>query len=235
MKLAIMQPYFLPYIGYWQLIESVDKYVIYDDVNYIKKGWIDRNNYLINGGKKLVKIVISGASQNKLINEINILDDFSAFLRTIELNYKKAPFFCQTYKLLQDIVAFSNRNLAAFIGNSIRLVCNYLNIETELEFSSSLEKENSLKGESKIIDICKRMNASIYINAIGGTGLYHKERFEAEGLQLKFLRSEIDEYSQYGDEFIPGLSILDALMFNNISDIMRMLRHYSLVEANEVM
>lgn len=168
MKLGIMQPYFLPYIGYFQLIKAVDKYVIYDDVNYIKKGWINRNNILCNGQAHLFSISLRGASQNKLINEIEISDDFSKFRKMIELSYRKAPYFEEVFKLLNSIIDYPNKNLSLFLANSIKEICKYLSIDTEIIFSSEIEKNNDLKGQEKILEICKILQAKTYINAIGG-------------------------------------------------------------------
>ena len=135
-----MQPYFLPYIGYWQLINAVDKYVIYDDVQYIKGGWINRNNLLLNGGKFTFNLILNGASPNKLINEITILSNQSKLLKTIESAYKRAPYFNTVFPIINQIVDFENKNLARFIGNSIIQICNYIDVKTEINFSSELQK-----------------------------------------------------------------------------------------------
>lgn len=228
MKIGIMQPYFMPYIGYWQLINAVDKYVVYDDVNYIKKGWINRNNVLVNHQAKLFTISLKGASQNKLINEINIVDDFSNFLKLIEYNYSKAPYFSQTYNLLKEIISFESKNLALFLYNSIMKVCSYLDIQTEIIVSSDIPKNNSLKGQDKILEICKLLKADTYINAIGGKELYDKNIFSQQGVSLFFLQSEIQSYTQGKNDFVPYLSLIDVLMWNDINTIKTMLDKYNL-------
>ncbi len=229
MKVGIMQPYLFPYIGYFQLIYLVDKFVLYDDVNYIKKGWINRNNIIINGQKKLFTISLSGASQNKLINEIYIADDFKTFIKTIRINYSKAPFFNETMELIEKILLYENRNLSLFIKNSFEILLEYLNITTELLLSSDIKKNNELKGQQKIMAICKELNTSTYINPIGGMELYKKETFKAKNIKLHFLKTNFTEYKQFKNEFISGLSIIDVMMFNSVEEINDMLENYELL------
>ena len=229
MTLGIMQPYFMPYIGYWQLMAAVDTYVIYDDVNYIKKGWINRNNILVNNDKQMFTIALNGASQNKLINEITIADDFTKLRKSIHMAYHKAPYYNDVMALLDKIFSYQSSNLADFIANSIELVCQYLDIQTKIIMSSDIEKDNSLKGQDKILEICKLLNADTYYNAIGGQELYDKSVFEKENIKLCFLKSDIPEYSQYKNAFVPGLSIIDVLMFNNPIQVKQMLTNYTLV------
>ena len=229
MKLGIMQHYFLPCIGYWQLINAVDKYVIYDDVQFIKGGWINRNNVLINGQKQLFNLLLSGASPNKLINEIAVQDNQTKLIRKIELNYKKAPMFQQVFPLFLHIMEHSDKNLAKFIGNSIVEISKYLSIQTEFIYSSTLDKDNTLRAQDKVLDICKLLNAIKYINAIGGADLYSKESFANNGIQLSFLESKILPYKQLNSEFVPYLSILDILMFNSQERVKTMLDNYKLL------
>lgn len=229
MKLGIMQPYFLPYIGYWQLMKAVDKYVVYDDVSYIKGGWINRNNFLISGQKKLVTFQLKDAGSYKLINEIEIKDDFSSFMKMIQINYAKAPNFSDIKKLTEEIVAYDKTNLAKFLYNSIKAVASYLGFKTEFYLSSEIKKDNSLRGKDKVIHICKIMQADEYYNAIGGQELYDKDEFEKNGIKLSFLKTSIREYKQLKNDFVPGLSILDVLMFNDKKTVNEMLDDFELV------
>ena len=229
MKLGIMQPYFMPYIGYWQLLAAVDTYVIYDDVNFIKKGWINRNNILVNGAKQLFTISLEGVSQNKLINEILIVDDFVKLRKTISMAYCKAPYHNETMELLDQIFAFESKNLAKFLENSIRLVADYTGFNTEIILSSEIKKNNSLKGQDKILEICRKLGADTYYNAIGGQELYSKNDFDAAGIDLKFVQSEITPYKQFKNDFIGGLSMIDVLMFNNLDDINKKLKRFTLI------
>ena len=229
MKVAIMQPYFLPYIGYWQLIKAVDKYVIYDDVNYIKRGWINRNNILMGGGKKFFTITLNGSSQNKLINEIEISDDFRKFMKTIQQHYIRAPYYGDILPLIEKIVSFETRCLSVFITNSIKSILSYLSVDTEILISSQLVKDCSLNGKDKIINICKNLGADSYYNAIGGQEMYNKDECANHGIDLRFLKTKIVSYKQFKNEFVPSLSILDVLMFNSVGEINIMLDSFELI------
>jgi len=229
MTIGIMQPYFLPYIGYFQLIKEVDKYVIYDDVNYINKGWINRNNILLNGQKYLFTLSLLGASQNKLINEIAVENNQSKLLKTIENAYKKAPYFENVFAVIQSIFDYENKNLSKFVGNSIIQIADYLDIKTTFVYSSEIEKDNTLKGQEKILQICKILGVTNYINTIGGQELYDKDIFKQNNIELHFLKTEMIEYKQFKNDFVPYLSILDVMMFNPIEEINVMLNKFELV------
>jgi hypothetical protein len=228
-KVGIMQPYFLPYIGYWQLIKAVDIYVVYDDVTYIKGGWINRNNFLINRQKKIFTIILKNSSSYRLIKDIEIIDDFDSFKKMLQINYTKAPYFKQIMELILKMINFNKLNLALFIANTIKVINEYLEINTNIILSSELKKDDSLKGKDKVISICKLLNATDYVNAIGGIELYDKQDFASNGINLHFLKTNITPYKQYDNVFIPGLSILDIMMFNSVEDIQDMLSEYTLV------
>ena len=231
MKIGIMQPYFMPYIGYFQLIKAVDKYVVYNDVNYIKGGWVARNNLLIGKKKHLFNICLRGASPNKSFTEIEVIDEFSKLIKTLVQNYVKAPYFRPVMALMDAIFAFSEKRLDLFLANSIKQVLSYLNIQTELILSSDIPKDNSLKGEDKILAICKSLKADTYCNAIGGQALYDKKRFADNGISLFFLKTNEDlSYQQFpGMRFVPNLSIIDVLMFNSPEEVNRLLDQYQLL------
>lgn len=233
MKIGIMQPYYLPYIGYWQLLNEVDKYVIYDDVNYIKGGWINRNRILVDGEVKYFNVPMIGASSNKLINEILVDNNpkiVGKNLRIIEAAYKKAPYYSNAYYIIEEILNCSENNLAKYIQESIRVICDYLDIKTELVVSSNLDKNNRLKGQDKVLEICQRLQATEYYNAIGGQELYSYSAFEKKGIKLKFLQSNNIIYNQNTENFHPNLSILDMMMFNSKEQIKEYLKDYKLVE-----
>ncbi len=228
MKLAIMQPYFFPYIGYWQLLNLVDKFVIFDDVNFIKKGYINRNSILIQGQPNRLTLQLIKASQNKLINDTSVGGNRLEILNTISHAYKKAPYFDTVFPMIETILRSEELNLAKFIGLSLKTISNYLDIKTEFLYSSEVEKDNNLKGESKILEVCKALGAKSYFNAIGGQALYNKETFENKGVKLLFVGVEPIRYKQFGDDFVPNLSIIDILVFNSESDIKSLLEKYSL-------
>ncbi|MDX9694244.1 MAG: WbqC family protein [Bacteroidales bacterium] len=226
MKVGIMQPYFLPYIGYFQLINAVDKYVIYDDVNFIKGGWINRNRILLNNEAFMFNIPMAGASSFKKINEINIGKNKDKLLITIQQAYKKAPFYNKVIPLIDEIIQYNNENLALFISNSIIRITEYLNINTEIILSSEIVKNNDLKAQEKVISICKAIGASEYYNTIGGKELYDRVVFANNNIELMFLKPKQIEYIQFKNKFIPWLSILDVMMFNSQEEVRDMLNKY---------
>lgn len=233
MKLGIMQPYFFPYIGYWQLMNTVDKYVIYDDVNFIKGGWINRNRILLNGKPQYFNIQMKGASPFKLINEIEINNSEiikNKNLKTLYMAYHKAPYFEKVNPLIEKILNKQTENLAEYVINSIKCVAEYLNIRTDIIISSELPKNNYLKNQDKVIEICRNLNATEYYNAIGGMQLYSFSEFRKNGINLSFLRTNDICYKQFNNEFVPNLSIIDVMMFNSPKEIRTMLDNFTLVK-----
>jgi hypothetical protein len=229
MKLGIMQPYFFPYIGYWQLLNYVDKYVVYDDVNYIKGGWINRNFILANGMKSLLTLQLKKASHNKLINKIEIGDNFNKKLKTISQSYSKAPFFDSVFPIIESLFISPKSNLALFLFESIKKISEYLEIKTSIFLSSSLQKDDSLSGQNKIINICQVFGADAYVNAFGGQELYSKDIFLENKIRLDFLKTDDIQYSQFKNKFVPNLSIIDVLMFNSPSRVQEYLSMFELV------
>ena len=229
MKLGIMQPYFFPYIGYWQLMNEVN---IYDDVNYIKGGWVNRNRILMNGKPQYFNLPMIGASPNKLIKEVQVNNDpkiIAKNLNTIDVAYHKAPYFSDVFPLIKRCLECGMPDVASYIKASFEIINKYLGIETELLVSSSLRKDCSLKGQEKVISICKLLGADEYYNAIGGQSLYSSEEFNKFQLKLGFLKTNNISYEQTGGEFQPNLSIIDVMMFNSVEDIHRLLNDYVIV------
>ena len=165
MKIGIQQPYFMPYIGYWQRIHAVDTHVIFDDVNYIKRGWAHRNRILINGNVSMIRVPLTGASQNKLFNEVTVDTDRGTqdrLIKKLELSYKRAPFYAEGMSVIEKILRSDHSNLVCYLENEIRLLSDYMGIDTRIIRSSSIEKDNSLKGTRKIMDICKKIGSGGY-------------------------------------------------------------------------
>ena len=233
MKVAIMQPYFLPYIGYFQLINAVDKFVIYDNIEFTKKGWINRNRILVNGKDEFMSLPITKASDFLHVNQRYLVSNFEnekiKILRKIKECYRKAPYFEIIYTLIEQIFNYENNNLFEFIFNSIKKICQYLDISTELITSSSIDINHNLKSEDKVISICNSLNVTKYINSIGGQNLYEKKNFYNCKIELIFIRSEPIAYEQFDNEFIPWLSIIDIMMFNSKEQIKKYLNEYALI------
>lgn len=217
--IAIMQPYFFPYLGYFALLKKADCFVIADDLNYIKGGYINRN-YILGGSENTrITLQLKQASQNKLINEIERGDNSMALLHTIEHTYKKAPYFAAVFPMLKKVLSDEEQNLAKFLGNSLEMIRSYLGLSCQIVYSSDIEKDLALKFDKRIIDICQRLGYDHYINASGGKVLYDKEVFASKGIRLNFIDCKLNEYKQFGDEFRASLSIIDVLMFNSIDEI----------------
>jgi hypothetical protein len=229
-----MQPYFFPYLGYWQLLNYVDRFVIYDDVNYIKGGWINRNRILINEEPHFITVPLRGASQNKLICEINI--DESAFWRTkmlksIENAYRKSPFFSEVFPVLEQIIRHEGEDLASFLKQQLQLLAEFLGIGTEVMGSSRIYANNRLSGQDRIIDICRQEHASVYINPEGGLALYSSSEFSLAGLPLQFLKSNSRSYVQRAPSFVSNLSVVDALMAVGREGVNALLTDFTLIKA----
>ena len=228
MKIAIMQPYLFPYIGYFQLVSAVDQFVIYDDTNYIVKGYINRNRILLEGRAHTITVPVRKASQNKRICDLEIIfTNRKKLLKTIRLAYSKAPCFNSVYSLIEQVLAYGELQLSRFVANSIILVSKYLSIKTEFRFSSCIRVDNDLRIQDRVLAICRALGAKRYINAIGGMSLFNRAAFAQEGIELKFIRTHDIQYKQF-EEFIPKLSIIDVMMFNSKEEINGMLEMFEL-------
>lgn len=233
MKLAIMQPYFFPYIGYFQLINSVDEFVIYDNIEFTKKGWINRNRILVNGQDAYITLPLRRDSDYLHVCQRFLADswakDRKSLLSRIEAAYRKAPYYSAIFPLVKECLFFEEENLFLFIRNTLSVVNEYLQIKTPLVTSSSIAINHGLKAGEKVIAICKARLATEYINPIGGIKLYDKADFLREGIELKFLRSLDLAYEQFDNEFVPWLSILDVMMFNSVETIQTYLSFYEMI------
>ncbi|WP_417237267.1 WbqC family protein [Bizionia paragorgiae] len=236
MKIGIMQPYIFPYIGYFQLINAVDTFVFYDDVNYIKGGWINRNNILVGDKANMFTISLNNPSSFNTISETKLdLNKFEIFklkfLRTIEQSYKKAPLYKKIYPMLEDFFLVKENILISEMAiNSVVMVSNYLGLQTDFKISSINHADS--KGVDKadrLITISKKEMAKEYINPIGGQDLYNKEHFKNNNIKLHFIQSEEIVYKQFKGDFVPWLSIIDVLMFNSKEEIQLQLNKYTLV------
>lgn len=232
MKLAIMQPYFFPYLGYFQLINAVDIFVVYDNIEYTKKGWINRNRYLLNGKDEIFSIAIKKDNDFLNVNKRVISSDFirQKLLAKFANAYAKAPYKQEIIPLLDNIIKYDDDNLFGYIFNSICEICQYLNLSTKIIISSSINIDHkNLKGQNKVIGICKTLCASNYINPIGGQSLYDKQEFTNHNIQLNFIKMNDIKYKQFDNEFVPSLSIIDVLMFNGKTKVKELLKRYDLV------
>lgn len=211
-----MQPYLLPYIGYFQLIRAVDVFVVYDNIKYTKKGWINRNRFLQNGADALFSVPLRKDSDFLDIRERQVAPDFNRakLLNTLREAYRRAPFFDPAFALVERVLANPEPNLFEFIRASIVEACGYLGIGTRIVVSSTLPIDHGLQGKDKVMALCEAVGARTYVNPIGGVELYAKPEFAARGIELRFLKPRPFEYPQLGNAFVPWLSIVDVMMFN---------------------
>ena len=216
-----MQPYFFPYIGYFQLIAAADMFIVYDNIKYTKKGWISRNRMLQNGRDVMFSLPLRSDSDYLDVCERVLSEEFNRdkLLNQFKGAYRRAPYFALTFPLLEQIVRYEDTNLFRFLHHSIIKICEHLGIATEIRISSDIAIDHDLKSQDKVIALCKAVGATTYVNTIGGVELYSKETFLEKGIDLKFIRSLPFEYPQLGNEFVPWLSIIDVMMFNSLDAI----------------
>lgn len=221
-----MQPYLFPYIGYFQLMSAVDVFAIYDNIQFSKKGWINRNRILVNGTGSYITFSLKKGSDYLDIKDRYLSDDWDferkKILNKIKESYRTAPYFSSVFQIIEKIIMYEEKNLFQFILNSLKLINKYLDISTPLITSSSVAFDHELKSKKKVIALCKALKANVYINPIGGVDLYDKEEFSKEGVSLYFLKANNITYPQFKNEFVPFLSIIDVMMFNSTEEI----QHY---------
>lgn len=231
MKVAVMQPYFFPYIGYFQLIHDVDQFVLYDDVQFIQRGWINRNRMLNQGTEYLFTLPLTKAPRSAAIKEreinANTWEREKTKLKTLfERNYSKAPYFENGMNALEYGIACTETNIVDFLQHTLESCCLHIGIQTPFIRASTLDIEEGLRGEERILQICTRLGAKHYVNAIGGQDLYNHAAFSKAGLELSFIKTGDIRYTQFSNTFIPWLSILDVFMFNPVDRIQEFLGQY---------
>lgn len=233
-RVAIMQPYFLPYIGYWQLMHHVDIFVVYDDIEYTKKGWINRNRYILNGKPEIFSLPIRSGSDFLDVRDRYLSDAFGVervrLMRRLEAAYRRAPFFLEGRSILADVLADEEKNLFKFIFKSIEYVHILLGMSSRLVISSGLGISRRLRSQERVIATCKAVGATDYINPIGGLGLYSEQAFCAEGIRLHFQQARHFTYRQYENTFVPNLSIIDSIMFLGLHAVKQLLSEMDVVD-----
>lgn len=226
-RLAVMQPYLFPYIGYFQLISAVDRFIFYDDVSYMKGGWINRNRLFLSGKVSWFTLPLAGASPNSKINEVHVQPNGTwkrKLLASVRQSYGKAPYFGAAYALLEGIVSSEEPSLSALARESVMATARYLGLDAEFVISTGRYDNENLRGSDRILDICLQEKAVEYHNLPGGMTLYSSKEFASAGVDLHFVQPRLSEYLQLAPPFKPGLSILDVLMFNDRMSSLRLLR-----------
>ena len=229
-----MQPYFIPYIGYFHLLKSVDILVLYDDIQYTKKSWINRNYLLFGEKKEYITLPLVNDSDFLNIAERSVSPTWSIdsikYIRKIQSFYNKRKNFYNGIELCKNIFNYEDTNLFNFIYYSIQKICLEMRIDTNIMISSKLGDFSVFKGKEKVIQICKVLNAKKYVNAIGGTVLYDKNYFDFHGVDLKFIKSNFAYYEQSNNNFVPGLSIIDLIFsINNKIEMQQQINNYEFI------
>ena len=231
MTIVIMQPYLFPYIGYFQLMRAASTFVVYDDVNYIRGGWINRNRWLANGQAAYFTVPIKDASSFRLIAETEIGGDGrwrEKLLRGFEQNYRKAPYYHEAMGLLEPVIRMEEPSIARRAVASLLAVRTYLGLSTTIIESSARFGNARMAGSERVIDVCRQLGADGYVNASGGAELYGKAEFASHGIELKFLRPRRIVYAQPANPFVENLSILDVVAHNSADEVRRFLTEYDL-------
>lgn len=223
-----MQPYIFPYIGYFQLANYVDHFVLYDDANYINRGYINRNSILYNGRPKRFTLPVISSSQNKKISELRFTDDLHKPLELIRHAYSRSPNFENVYKLAENVFTTSERSITIVCENALNAIFDYLNLKVRILRSSKLNYDRTLGAADKLIAISRSLGASSYVNSAGGIALYDKEYFSKNRCELSFLEMRPFKYPQGQSEFVPNLSIIDILMWCEKRDVVEALANYKI-------
>jgi hypothetical protein len=233
MAVAIMQPYFFPYLGYFQLVQAVDHFVFYDDVMFIKKGWINRNRILMQGNEFLFTIPLEKQSQNKTIRESTVSwgKEFpNKFMNQLDSAYKKAPNYTEVRGLVDQVLNRKFESLADLASESVQATWAYLGLEKKFYQSSKLSVSNDLGRAERLIEITKLLGESSYVNAVNGQELYEKGFFKENGIDLHFLKPNLNPYLQGNTkEFVNGLSMIDVLMWNNKEEVVQLVEDSQLI------
>jgi len=228
-----MQPYFFPYIGYYQLLNYVDQYVIYDNIEFTRKGWINRNRILVNGRDELISLPLRKDSDFLHIRDRVLSDTWSIekrkMLNRIREAYRRAPFFDSVFPLIERCINYPDGNLFRFLHHSVIETAAFVGIHTPVIVSSEVVIDHLLKSQDKVLAICQALGTTSYINPIGGIDLYNKEFFHAHGIELRFLKAAEIRYQQFSENFCPNLSIIDVLMFNSREEVKKMLSSFNLL------
>jgi len=236
MKLAIMQPYFFPYLGYFSLIKNTDKFILLDSVQFIYHGWVERNRILKqNNGWLYIKVPLIRHSQKTLIKDIKI-DNGQNWKQKIfsQLHhYKKiSPFYFKVMKIVEKIFEKDYNDIVSLNKETIIVICKYLDIDREIPIFSkmNLSIEIPKAADEWALNICNSLsNISEYWNPPGGQSFFDISKYEKAGIKLKFHKIILNPYEQKREIFEPGLSIIDALMFNSPEKVNRILEQYELI------
>lgn len=215
-RVVLMQPYFLPYLGYYQLLGAADLFISYDTAQFIKNGWIERNRYLLDGEPKWFGIALEKSSHTLPIHDKRISQGFHypQVLEKLKHAYRKAPYVQQVLPWLAQLLEQPASSIAELNLRVLRASCALIELDTPIIAASALAPGAGVSGQARVLELMAATGATHYLNPAAGAFLYEAEEFAKAGIELELLHAELSPYPQQGQDFVPGLSLLDALMFN---------------------
>ncbi|KQQ57281.1 hypothetical protein ASF84_09015 [Pseudomonas sp. Leaf127] len=234
--IAMMQPYLFPYLGYFQLINRADVFILGDDLQFIRAGWVNRNRILSNGQPRLLTFPVKKDHFNLPIMQRRLADDFDTeagrLVNLIEQSYRKAPYFAEVMPLIERLIRFPQHNLALYAENALRELCAWLRITTPILRGSDLKLASCHNKQDRVINIARTFSATTFLNPIGGFDLYERDLFARNGLLLRFFTMNPVRYPQFGQHFVDNLSIIDVLMFNSVEQTRALLDRFTISEGS---
>jgi hypothetical protein len=218
MKGTILQPTYLPWIGYFEMIDSTDIYIVFDHVQFEKKSWQQRNKIKTSNGVIWLSVPIKREKRETRICDIKISYDHGNPLekhwRTITLVYKKAPYFNEYRSIFEKIYSKEYNHLSDLNVAIIKKICNVLGIKTKIVLSSMLNLNDKNMGKTeKVVNLCKKVDITHLYDAKGAKEFIDDSIFHKEGISITFQHFEHPVYKQLWGNFIPYLSVID-LLFN---------------------
>ena len=230
MKIAIMQPYFFPYIGYFQLIHSVDTFVLYDNIQFTKRGWIQRNKILNSGMIEYISLPIKNDSDYLNINQRVLAENFQEQMKKninkLINGYQQTKNYNLVFPTIKECLLAEKENLFLYLFHTLVEILKIIGISKNIISSSTLNIDHALRGKEKVIAICKELDAEIYLNPIGGVELYDKNEFRKNNIKLQFIKPILKPYQQISKEFVSSLSVLDVLFNNDREDLHSLINSY---------
>ena len=233
---ALMQPYFFPYIGYFSLMAAVDVFIAYDNVQYTRPGWINRNRILRDGAPEWWTAVVADAPHTLDINQRHYRDWSVQRRKLLDLlaqRYRRAPERDSGFALIEEALSSDEDNVARCNTQVLTVLARALGLGCRIAYASGIAGAVGARGVDRVLGFCAATGATTYVNSPGGMALYRDADFRAQGIALRFVKPEPDDYPQAGQPFVPWLSIVDALMFLPVDQVARRVRQFRLVEGSE--
>ena len=240
MKLGIMQPYFFPYLGHFDLINLVDEWIVFDTPQYMRHHWVNRNRVLHpNAGWQYITVPLRKHPQDTPINQVQIAmenDWRNRILRQLEHYRREAPYYKQVAGFLEECFSEASPNLSETNILTLRKTCQRLGISTPFHVFSQMDLAltEDVEGPGDwALNISRVVGASEYVNPPGGAALFNESKFTADNIKLTIQAFMNMIYPCGPYQFEPGLSVLDVMMWNSPEQIKQYLDTCHLGEIPE--